>query len=210
MDALIITLIAVAAVNAIGTATTAVASIFWNRSIREAKGIQIRTLQGQLEDAKEMNDVRFREVLTVQKEVLQGHIDQIQPQLKQAKGDLQKAEEKVTSLEKAAAERQAGMEELGVLVEEFKTELEGARRELNEALYTVKDLDEEQAEAHQDMYAVERISSFWARFSNVAVPSLKMAPDPRYIPQAPEDFSHLDNYPDREGESPSEAGDQQS
>jgi len=173
MDALIITLIVVAAVNAIGTVTTAIASIFWNAKIREAKDTQIQTirdskdseilsLQRQLEDAKEMNDVRFREVANVQKEGLKEYIDQIEPQLQEAKAKLQEAEGKVTSLEASAVEGERAREleatERQKLIDEIFTTAQSATKEFDEALKRVKDLEDQQAEAEKDRDAAERLS----------------------------------------------------
>ena len=45
MDALAITLIIVAVANVAGVITTAIAGIYWNAKIREAKDTQIKTIE---------------------------------------------------------------------------------------------------------------------------------------------------------------------
>lgn len=203
MDALTITLIVLAAANAAGIITTAIAGIYWNAKIREAKDTQIQTireskdseilsLQRQLEDAKEMNDVRFREVANVQKEGLKEYIDQIEPQLKQAKEQLQEADAKAVSLEASAAEG------------------ERVREELADAMEDVKLLEGLLQDAQQDRDAAERMSRRGRRFIQFVGEEAVGAAFMRRFGNA----TIITTEPvlpfGKEGESSSDAGDQQS
>ena len=82
-------------------AVNAFAGAFWGKQVIKAKDQSIQNLQDLLKDAREMNDVKFREILTAQKDGLKEHIDHLEAQTGELRAEVKSLEQDAAVGEKS-------------------------------------------------------------------------------------------------------------